>query len=77
MVITCVAGLKAVRMLVHVKDGLIEKGEETLYKLLPRESAGKPTLPYCRSFTLTGLSAAAWRFKYWKMSPLRLNGNMA
>lgn len=39
----CVAGLKAVRMLVHVKDGLIEKGEETLYKLLPRESAGKPT----------------------------------
>ncbi|MBO0991855.1 glycoside hydrolase family 15 protein [Bacillus sp. SD088] len=37
----CLAGLKAVKMLVHVKEDLIRKGEETLRFLLPRESETK------------------------------------
>ncbi|SEM18404.1 phosphorylase kinase alpha/beta subunit [Paenisporosarcina quisquiliarum] len=39
----CVAGLSAVKMLVNVKDELIQKGEETLRFLLPRESETKET----------------------------------
>lgn len=39
----CVAGLHAVKMLVHVDDELIRKGEETLRFLLPRESVTKET----------------------------------
>jgi GH15 family glucan-1,4-alpha-glucosidase len=39
----CVAGLHAVKMLVHVKDETIKKGEETLRFLLPRESHTKET----------------------------------
>jgi GH15 family glucan-1,4-alpha-glucosidase len=39
----CVAGLHAVKMLVHVKDETIKKGEETLRFLLPRESDTKET----------------------------------
>ena len=39
----CVAGLQAVKMLVHVEDELIQKGEETLRFILPRESATKDT----------------------------------
>lgn len=39
----CVAGLNAVKMLVNVKDELIQKGEETLRALLPRESKSKDT----------------------------------
>ncbi len=37
----CVAGLKAVRGIVEVPEWLIEKGEESLHSLLPRESKGK------------------------------------
>ncbi|HET7627267.1 MAG TPA: glycoside hydrolase family 15 protein [Bacillales bacterium] len=37
----CVAGLHSVKMLVHVEDALIRKGEETLRFLLPRESETK------------------------------------
>ncbi|GIN86666.1 hypothetical protein J6TS2_30520 [Heyndrickxia sporothermodurans] len=37
----CVAGLKAVKMLVHVEEDLIQKGEEALRFLLPRESETK------------------------------------
>ncbi|GAA0335092.1 hypothetical protein GCM10008967_27410 [Bacillus carboniphilus] len=39
----CVAGLKAVKLLVNVKKEMILKGEETLRNLLPRESATKET----------------------------------
>ncbi len=39
----CVAGLKAVKMLVNVKEELIQKGEETLRFILPRESETKET----------------------------------
>lgn len=39
----CVAGLKAIRMLVDVPDGLIWKGEQMLANLLPRESFSKET----------------------------------
>ena len=39
----CVAGLRSVKMLVNVKDELIQKGEETLRFLLPRESETKET----------------------------------
>ncbi len=39
----CVAGLKAVKLLVNVKSDLIKKGEETLRFLLPRESQTKET----------------------------------
>lgn len=39
----CVAGLEAVKMIVNVKEELIEKGKETLEKLLPRESQTKET----------------------------------
>ncbi|MCC2685094.1 MAG: glycoside hydrolase family 15 [Paenibacillaceae bacterium] len=39
----CVAGLKAVKMLVNVPESLIAQGEETLNRLLPRESATKDT----------------------------------
>ncbi|WP_110927961.1 glycoside hydrolase family 15 protein [Bacillus massiliglaciei] len=39
----CVAGLNAVKMLVHVPEELIRKGEETLHFLLPRESETKET----------------------------------
>lgn len=39
----CVAGLKAVKMLVNVKEELIQKGEETLRFILPRESKTKET----------------------------------
>jgi len=39
----CVAGLKAVKILVDVKDELIQKGEDTLATLLPRESETKST----------------------------------
>ncbi len=37
----CVAGVRAVRMLVNVKEELIQKGEETLRGLLPCESETK------------------------------------
>ncbi len=37
----CVAGLKAVRLLVDVPHHLIEKGEHTLKRMLPSESATK------------------------------------
>ncbi|WEG13826.1 glycoside hydrolase family 15 protein [Pullulanibacillus sp. KACC 23026] len=39
----CVAGLKAVKLLVNVDKELIKKGEETLRFLLPRESRTKET----------------------------------
>lgn len=39
----CVAGLKAVRHLVDVPEWLIEKGQETLNTMLPRESVSKET----------------------------------
>ena len=39
----CVAGLKAVKLLVEVKEELIKRGEETLRALLPRESRSKET----------------------------------
>ncbi|WP_019412643.1 glycoside hydrolase family 15 protein [Paenisporosarcina sp. TG20] len=39
----CVAGLHAVKMLVNVNAELIQKGEETLRFLLPRESETKET----------------------------------
>lgn len=39
----CVAGLHSVKMLVNVNDELIQKGEETLRFLLPRESITKET----------------------------------
>ncbi|WLD95363.1 glycoside hydrolase family 15 protein [Alkalihalobacillus sp. AL-G] len=39
----CVAGLKAVKMIVDVPSGLIKKGEEALRFLLPRESSTKET----------------------------------
>lgn len=39
----CVAGLRAVKLLVNVKEELIQKGEETLRFLLPRESETKET----------------------------------
>jgi len=39
----CVAGLHAVKMLVNVNPELIQKGEETLLFLLPRESETKET----------------------------------
>ncbi len=41
----CVAGLKKVRMLTYIKvpDYIIERGEETLQKFLPRESNSKFT----------------------------------
>jgi GH15 family glucan-1,4-alpha-glucosidase len=39
----CVAGLKAVKLLVNVKESLIKRGEETLGGLLPRESESKET----------------------------------
>lgn len=39
----CVAGLRSVRMLVNVKEELIQKGEESLRFLLPRESETKET----------------------------------
>ncbi|MGE8206490.1 glycoside hydrolase family 15 protein [Heyndrickxia sp. NPDC080065] len=39
----CVAGLKSVQLLVHVKNELIQNGEESLRKLLPRESEHKET----------------------------------
>jgi phosphorylase kinase alpha/beta subunit len=41
----CVAGLKKINELefIHVDSALIEKGEETLHKLLPRESERKFT----------------------------------
>ncbi|HWO74290.1 MAG TPA: glycoside hydrolase family 15 protein [Bacillus sp. (in: firmicutes)] len=39
----CVAGLKAIKMLVEVKDELITNGEIALQKLLPRESITKET----------------------------------
>lgn len=39
----CVAGLKKIGKIVDVPDGLIEKGEETLRNLLPRESETKET----------------------------------
>lgn len=39
----CVAGLKAVQLLVEVKEDLIKKGEEALQALLPRESHSKET----------------------------------
>jgi GH15 family glucan-1,4-alpha-glucosidase len=39
----CVAGLHSVKMLVDVKPELIQKGEETLRFLLPRESETKQT----------------------------------
>ncbi|MFT4414257.1 glycoside hydrolase family 15 protein [Fredinandcohnia humi] len=39
----CVAGLNAVKILVHVKEELIRKGENTLRRILPRESATKET----------------------------------
>jgi GH15 family glucan-1,4-alpha-glucosidase len=37
----CVAGLKSVKGILQVKDEIIEKGEENLSKLLPRESDSK------------------------------------
>lgn len=37
----CVAGLKAVKMFVNVKEELIQKGEDALRSLLPRESLTK------------------------------------
>ncbi|WP_075981630.1 glycoside hydrolase family 15 protein [Bacillus massilinigeriensis] len=51
----CVAGLHAVKLLVHVDEEMIKKGEEALRKLLPRESESKETdlallsliFPYC------------------------------
>lgn len=39
----CVAGLISVKMLVHVKEELIKKGEQSLRFLLPRESITKST----------------------------------
>jgi GH15 family glucan-1,4-alpha-glucosidase len=39
----CVAGLKAVKLLVEVKDDLIKRGEVALRCLLPRESVSKET----------------------------------
>lgn len=39
----CVAGLHAVKMLVNVNEDLINKGEETLRFMLPRESETKDT----------------------------------
>ncbi|MBL0386211.1 glycoside hydrolase family 15 [Tumebacillus sp. ITR2] len=39
----CVAGLKAVSLLVNVPPEWIQKGEETLKNLLPRESVSKDT----------------------------------
>ncbi|MFC4767610.1 glycoside hydrolase family 15 protein [Effusibacillus consociatus] len=39
----CVAGLKSIRMLVDVPEELIRNGEQTLSKLLPRESLTKKT----------------------------------
>ncbi|MBS4173069.1 glycoside hydrolase family 15 protein [Bacillus sp. FJAT-49736] len=39
----CVAGLNAVKMLVDVPPEIITKGEETLQRLLPRESESKET----------------------------------
>jgi phosphorylase kinase alpha/beta subunit len=39
----CIAGLKAVKSIVDIPEGLIEKGEETLNALLPRESETKET----------------------------------
>jgi GH15 family glucan-1,4-alpha-glucosidase len=37
----CVAGLKSIKMLVDVNEDLIQRGEETLQFLLPRESQTK------------------------------------
>lgn len=37
----CVAGLKKISKIVHVKKSLIEKGQKTLDKLLPNESVTK------------------------------------
>jgi len=37
----CVAGLKMISKIVDVPHGLVEKGEETLNRLLPRESLTK------------------------------------
>ncbi|MFH1682366.1 MAG: glycoside hydrolase family 15 protein [Candidatus Woesearchaeota archaeon] len=37
----CVAGLKQLKALFYIPEGLIEKGEETLQRLLPRESETK------------------------------------
>ena len=39
----CVAGLKKASNIVNVPEGLIEKGEKTLQRILPRESAAKNT----------------------------------
>jgi phosphorylase kinase alpha/beta subunit len=39
----CIAGLKAVSAFVHVKPELIEKGQEALNSLLPRESDSRET----------------------------------
>lgn len=39
----CVAGLKAISKIVHVPQELIDKGQETLNILLPRESKSKIT----------------------------------
>lgn len=39
----CVAGLRSVRLLVDVPNELIEKGEQALHQLLPRESESKDT----------------------------------
>lgn len=39
----CLAGLKSVRLLVHVPEELIYRGEQALQALLPRESASKET----------------------------------
>lgn len=39
----CVAGLKAVKDIVFVPEWLVEKGQETLDQLLPRESITKET----------------------------------
>ncbi|HLC62628.1 MAG TPA: glycoside hydrolase family 15 protein [Candidatus Nanoarchaeia archaeon] len=39
----CVAGLKKISKIIYVKNGLIMKGQETLNKLLPRESETKET----------------------------------
>jgi phosphorylase kinase alpha/beta subunit len=39
----CLAGLKSVRMLVHVPDELIHRGEHSLQTILPHESTNKET----------------------------------
>ena len=39
----CVAGLKKIKFLVDVPFGLVEKGQDTLNELLPRESLTKET----------------------------------